>query len=328
MPASAIRQMAGSADAELDLLEILKKGGGIGKPSQVQVVIDVTGDLGGAIATELAAGPSRVKGVILGNSSPVRPIPESVELVKVDPEISGSIAGVCKGAETVYDCYEPGPSDAKDAMHRMSQQALSASIESGAGLVVASHLVNSPDDNLRAETAVLRAHSAGLVRAMVVRLPQLYGPWVVNGLWETIFTSVAKKNKAHWMGDPSVKRSLLYIEDAATMVALLGKSLWAYGRTWTLPGPEALDGNEFMTTAFKVAGLEPRIGHWGRGIMLTGSILGADSKKMLSLPYDFYAPFVLADRDFLESFPSVRFTPHEKAILDTLKWFESRMTSI
>jgi nucleoside-diphosphate-sugar epimerase len=289
-----------------------------------QVVIGAAKPLGRAVVEELAASGSRVRGVVLGAIPVSDPFPASVEVVSADPLKPGSMVEACKGGKVVYDCFEPSYSNWKTVYPQVTTSVLLASIEVGADLVFASHLIAEEGENAHQEKDLFNANLSNLIRTLVVRMPQLYGERVVNALWQHIFESAALGKKAHWMGDPEVARSLLYVGDAASKMILLGRSLWAYGHAWNLSGPTPISGRSFIENVFRAAGREPNVGHWGRGVMLTGRLLGSDAKEFLALPYNYYDSFVLDGSEFREAFPSAPYIPHDEAIARTYRWFAAR----
>ena len=297
----------------------------IGAGTGLQVVMGTARPLGRAVLEELAAAGSRVRGVALDEAAVEGPLPASVEIVAADPLETGSLVRACKEGEMVYDCFEPSHSNWKRAFREATGNVLLASIEAGADLILANHLVAEEGENASIENDLFNAHQSNLNRTLVARMPQLYGPRVVNRLWQGIFESAALGKTAHWMGDPDVTRSLLYVGDAASKMILLGRSVWAYGRAWNLSGPAPISGRAFIEHAFRAANREPNVGRWGRGVMLTGRLLSSDAKGFLELPYNYYAPFVLDGSEFMEAFPSVPYTPHDEAIAKTYRWFEARL---
>jgi nucleoside-diphosphate-sugar epimerase len=291
----------------------------------LQVVIGAARPLGRAVLGELAAAGSRVRGVVLDEAIVADPLPAAVEIVAANPLETESLVKVCKEGEVVYDCFEPSHSNWKRAFREATGNVLLASIETGADLILANHLVAEEGENANTESDLFNAHRSNLNRTLVARMPQLYGPCVVNRLWQGIFESAALGKTAHWMGDPEVARSLLYVGDAASKMILLGRSAWAHGRAWNLSGPAPISGRAFIEHAYRAAGREPKVGHWGRGVMLTGRFLSSDARRYLELPYNYYAPFVLDGSEFREAFPSVAYTPHDEAIAKTYRWFEARL---
>jgi len=294
----------------------------IGTGKDLQVVIGASKPLGRAVVDELASEGSKVRAVVQREATVSDSFPASVEVVTADPLDQGSMVEACRGGTTVYGCHQPNYSTWKEVYPQVTANVLFASIDVRADLVFASHVITRETDNSRQENDVFNAHNSNLIRTMVVRMPQLYGERVVNKLWQGIFDSVAAGKKAHWMGDLDVERSLLYVGDAASKMVLLGKSLWAFGRAWNLAGPVPISGKSFIEAAFKAAGKDPRIGHWGRGVMLTGSLLASDAKGFLELPYNYYESFILDGSEFSEAFRSAPYLPHEEAVARTYRWFE------
>ena len=297
----------------------------IGTGAELQVVLGAARPLGRAVLEELAAAGSRVRGVTLDAAAVEGSLPASVEIVAADPLKPENLVRVCKEGKAVYDCFDPSHSNWKRAFRETTRNVLLASIESGADLILANHLIAEERENASTENDLLNAHRSNLIRTVVARMPQLYGPGVVNRLWQDIFESVALGKKAHWMGDPEVARSLLYVGDAASKMILLGRSLWAHGRAWNLSGPAPISGRTFIEHAYRAAGREPKVGRWGRGVMLTGRFLSSDAKEFLELPYNYYRAFVLDGSEFMEAFPSIAYTPHDEAIAKTYRWFEARL---
>ncbi len=291
----------------------------------LQVVMGAARPLGRAMLEELAAAGSRVRGVTLDEATIEGPLPPSVEIVAADPLKPGSLVKACSEGEAVYDCFEPSHSNWKRVFREVTGNVLLASIEAGADLILANHLIAEEGENASTESDLLNAHRSNLIRTVVARMPQLYGPGVVNRLWQGIFESAVLGKTAHWMGDPEVARSLLYISDAASKMILLGRSPWAHGRSWNLSGPAPISGRAFMEDAYRAAGREPKMGRWGRGVMLTGRFLSSEAKGFLELPYNYYDPFVLDGSEFMEAFPSMAYTPHDEAIGKTYRWYEARL---
>ncbi len=286
-----------------------------------QVVIGAARPLGRTLLERLGGETQDVRAVVLDPSAGSN-YPSSVEVVYANALEAWSVAEACKGASVIYNCFEPSPSMRDRVMTEVTSNVLLAAIDSGATLVFASHLLASESDNEKLEGDVLNAHGSKLARTLVARVPQLYGPRVVNQLWQNVFESAIGGKKAHWMGKLDVERSYLFVEDAARVMILLAKSLWAHGRAWNITGPGPLTGRQFTELAFRAAGREPSVGFWGRGIVLTGSIIDQSSKRFLELPYDYYTPFVLDGSAFRGAFPSTMFTEHVTAIARTLEWFK------
>jgi len=314
-------------ESESDGSDILRKSAApsdlLGR-GDLQVVVSPTGSLGKALVEYLSTRQAPVRGVVLDPNVTQRQYLSSAEIVRADPMNASSLAEAFTGAAVVYDCFEPKYSNWKSAMQEVTKNVLYAAIQSKASLIVSSHLLLNEGENGPLENDVVNAHASSLTKTAVVRMPQLYGPGIRNVLWDDIFESAANGKRAHWLGDLDVPRSLLFVEDAARMMTVVAEGRDGYGKKWNLAGPAPITGRAFMELTFKAVGKEPKVGHWGRGIMLTGSLLGSQAKEFLKLPYDYYMPFVLDGSGFAAAFPEATYTPHAEAVGRTLEWFKSR----
>ena len=286
------------------------------------VVLGVERPLGRVLVDLLVSESKEVRAVYLERETDNQgPIP-GAQTVIIDPAEAFNVTEACRGANVVYDCYEPNYSAWKQTWPRVTSNSVLAAIEAGATLVFASHLLNSEIENERQEAEVLRAHSSRLIGTVVVRIPQLIGVRVLNPLWKLIYDSVLAGKKAHWVGDPEIPRSFLDVEDAARALIQLADSPQLCGRTWEVASPESMTGRQFIELSFKAVGRKPDVGSWGRCIVLTGGLLASDARQVLKMPYDYYTAFELNGKDFAEAVPSFYFTPPEKSVQSGILWYK------
>ncbi len=247
-------------------------------------------------------------------------LPPSVSIAEIEPK-AASIQDACAGASMIYDLFEPANEKQKKMMGDVTSSLVLAAIQNDARLVLASHLFRSVEDNSTLERDALAAHKSNFADVVVARLPQLYGPEVTNGLYRQIFGSVLSGKRAHWVGPLDLPRSLLYVEDAAAAIHLIGDTPAAYGHTWNIAGDRPITGRDFIELAYKAAGKAEKARSWGFGVMVTARLVNSEARGFLELPYDYYHSFVLDGSEFASTFPSFAFTPHETAIRKTLAWY-------
>jgi nucleoside-diphosphate-sugar epimerase len=286
----------------------------------LNVVLGASSALGRAVIRALNDESRMIRRVVTQEPNGPR-ILEGAEVVYANPLVASEIADSLEGASVVFDCLEPYGLKWKQTLSEITSNVLLASIELGATLVVSSHPFRTVTDNATIENDVLEANSGGLARTVVARMPHTYGPGIVNEVWRNVFEAVVQGKKAHWVGNPNVPRSFLYVEDAAKSMILLSKTRSAFGKVWNVAGPGPLSGKELIDLSFRVSERSPDMAVWGRGVMLTGWLLASGAKDFLKLPYDFYDPFVFDGNEFTKAFPAWEYTPHEEGIRKTLAWF-------
>ena len=289
------------------------------------VVLGVERPLGRVLVDMLLSESRQVRAVYLEREAASQGSIVGAQTIVINPAEAFYVTEACQGASVVYDCFEPNYSDWKKSWPKITSNVVLAAIEVGATLVFASHLLNSESENEQQEAEVIRASNSRLIRTVVLRIPQLTGVRVINPLWKLIYDSVLGGKKAHWVGDPDVPRSLLDVEDAGRAMEQLAENAALGGRTWEVASPSTVTGRQFVEFAFKAVGRKPDFGHWGRGIVLTGGLLGADAKEVLKMPYNYYAPFELDGRDFAIALPSFYFTPPEMSVSKGIGWYKEQV---
>jgi len=288
-------------------------------------VLGVERPLGRVLVDMLLSESRQVRAVYLEREAASQGGIDGAQTVVINPAEAFYVTEACQGASVVYDCFEPNYSDWKKSWPKVTSNVVLAAIEVGATLVFASHILNSESENERQEVEVLRANNSRLIRTVVARIPQLMGVRVINPLWKLIYDSVLAGKKAHWVGDPDVPRSLLDVEDAGRAMVQLAEYPELCGRTWEVASPSTVTGRQFVEFAFQAIGRKPDFGHWGRGIVMTGGLLGADAKEVLKMPYDYYAPLELNGADFAKALPSFHFAPPETSVSKGIRWYKEQV---
>ena len=243
---------------------------------------------------------------------------DAVEVVVGDLTSTLSVEKVCRGASVVYNCFEPMVSRWEELSARVNSNLLLASINERAVLAMASRVFNSADDNQNMERDAIEASESGVAKVVVAQIPQVYGPGALPDQFASVFDEAIKGKRAHWGGQMDVRRSMVYILDAADALVSLANAEPAQGRRWQIAGPGPLTGRKVIEMAFQVMEKTANIGSGLWGI-----------RGRVSIPrrfsYDYDSEFILDGSDFSLAFPGFSFTPHETAIGVSLEWYRDRL---
>jgi nucleoside-diphosphate-sugar epimerase len=288
----------------------------------IYVVIGAGRPLGAALVRRLAGEGKAVRAIVLKGDRVRSFLPDSVEVTGVSPD-GESVRRACGDADVIFNCFEPHGSKWGKVVAEITSKVLLTTIETGARFILASYLFASESDNWAAEQDVLDTHRTKFAKTLIARFPQIYGPGVQNALLTQVFEAVMAGKKAYWMGKLDAPCSWVYVEDAASALALLSRTEKAYGKTWNIAGPGPLSGRQFLELAFSAARRDKKIGVRGRGIMLTASLLDSRARALLDLPHDYYSPLVVDGETFVNDFPSFQYTAHDVAMAQTLEWYST-----
>lgn len=317
--------------------------------NQTHVVFGAAGSLGAAIVSKLAALGTPTRAVVRSLERAKQALPQQTTTIEIevgDALNAESVLAVCRDAKTIYHCVNVPYQEWSDIMPKVTDNILAAAKEAKASVVFPGNVygygkfqqIPATEDHSRYATSkkgklrnaiegkLMDAHKSGDTSVVIPRFPDYYGPNVINRLMAPIFENAIAGKKAHWIGKLDVLHDLIYIEDAAAAAVLLSTNEHAHGQVWHVPGAGPLTGRQFIEMAFRAAGTKPDVSVLGSGFLRFGSLVSSDAREMGELMYEFEEPLVLDGTKFARAFPSFTYTPHEKAMRQTIEWFRSRST--
>ena len=162
-------------------------------------------------------------------------------------------------------------------------------------------------------------------KAVIVRFPDFYGPYVVNDFSKKVFERPLRYQSAKWYVDIDQPHSFIYIKDAAKALINIGEYIEAYGQIWHVSGPGAITGSQLIRMVYVELNKEPNIKiqsrFWIKILSFFDASLGRIKDRMEEWEY----PFVIDGSKYYETFENEKPTTHRKAISETLEWFKDRL---
>jgi nucleoside-diphosphate-sugar epimerase len=173
------------------------------------------------------------------------------------------------------------------------------------------------------EDLALGAHRRGAIQALVVRLPDFYGPHADLSVANPIFRAALAGKTANWFGPAGTAHEFVFVPDTGPAIADLACAADCYGQAWNFGGPGALSAIDFITRVYRAAGRAPKYRAMGRGLL---KAIGWFSPLVRELPEMLYlqeTPVILDDDKLLARFPATRKTPYDEGIRRTLDWMRA-----
>lgn len=170
------------------------------------------------------------------------------------------------------------------------------------------------------EDIAMSAHERGLLKAMIVRLPDFYGPYADLSLANPIFRAALSGKTANWIGPASTPHEFAFVPDTAPVIAELASRDDCYGEAWNFAGPGEISGAGFIQKIYQAAGREPKFRTAGRKLL---RILGWFNPLMGELPEMLYleeTPVLLDDAKLQSKLGAVHKTSYDEGIRLTLDW--------
>lgn len=163
----------------------------------------------------------------------------------------------------------------------------------------------------------------GKCKVIFMRLPDFYGPNVVNGLITRLFGHAVKNKTMNWLIRSDIPHQFVYTPDAARLMLKLciktdmpDFALFNYG------GMIVPSLNDFANEIAKQSGSPSKLQNLPKFMMNIMALFMPVMKELKENYYLFEYPVILNDDKIRKVFPDFKFTSQEKSIAETLKWFK------
>ncbi len=307
------------------------------------LILGFTGGIGRAVALALTKRNLTVKALVrnLDKASKFANGLPGIELMVGDAGSPEDVEKAMKNVGTVYYCVNvPYHKWDQDAV-RLFKVCLEAAIKNKCKLIfpgnvyVYGHAQFNPVDELHPHEAHTKKGNirirmeqmmidAALEKGFdytIVRMPDFYGPFVINGFSEKLYISALKGKAMQWIGDLDTGVELIYIEDAGEAMVLAALHGQSAGQIFNVPGAGITTAREYLNKISKLAGSKSKIGTINANILF--SILGLfipvirEVKEMLYLKRE---KLILDGSKFEKTIGKLPATSYEAGIRKTLEW--------
>jgi nucleoside-diphosphate-sugar epimerase len=170
------------------------------------------------------------------------------------------------------------------------------------------------------EDVLLAAGERGLLRPLIVCLPDFYGPHADNSLANPIFRAALAGKTANWLGPVSTPHEFVFVPDAGPVIVELASRDDCYGQAWHFAGPGEITALGFIQKIYQAVGRAPKFRSAGRNLL---RVLGWFNPLMRELPEMLYlqeTPVLLDDQKLRHKLGEVHKTSYDEGIRQTFEW--------
>ncbi len=285
------------------------------------LILGFTGGIGRAVALALSKRDLPVR-VLVRNTEKAKNYAlglENIEIMEGDADKPKDVEKAMAGAGYVYYCVNvPYHQWEKDAI-RLFSHCLTAAIKHKAKFIfpgnvyVYGHAKYNPVDEkhphaahtkkgqirMEMEEMLAAAKKDKGLNYCIVRMPDFYGPFVVNTFSEKLYISALKGKSVDWIGDLDVEIELIYIEDGGAAMVMAALSEKTSGEVYNIPGSSTITARKYLSMIIEQAGSKSKI--------------GTLNAEWLFIALGFFIPVIKEVREML-------YLKREKLILDGSKF--------
>lgn len=171
------------------------------------------------------------------------------------------------------------------------------------------------------EQMLIRANKERGLIYSIIRMPDFYGPYVINGFSEKFFQNALRGKKLQWFGGLNVPIELIFIEDGGEAMAIAGLSAKADGMQFNMPGCAETTAKKFLKEISRQSGKHSAISSINSEfIVAMAGLFNPVAKEFKEMMYLKSERLIMTGELFRTTFDILPATPYEEGIRKTLEW--------
>ncbi|WP_046376308.1 NAD(P)H-binding protein [Spirosoma radiotolerans] len=179
------------------------------------------------------------------------------------------------------------------------------------------------------EAMLEQAARAGKCRILNVRLPDFWGPNVLNEGVKPIFENALEGKALPWIVNADIPHQSVYTKDAAEITVRLLLRAWAGQpqtptgsyEVWNYGGTTVSSMRAWFGQIGSVAGTSPKTRVYSRFLISVLGLFMPVMREVKEMLYLYENTVLLDDQKVLALFPDFQPTPMKQALAETLTWF-------
>jgi len=313
------------------------------RTGDTQLILGLTGGIGRAVALALSKRDIPIRALVRNKEKAMKYIQglRNIELFEGDAANEQDVANAMQDVSVVYYCVNVPYPQWEELALKLFHNCLSNAVKNYVKLIfpgnvyVYGHARYNPVDEKHPHAAhtkkgqirmemeemmALARKDKGLDYA-IVRMPDFYGPFVINSFSEELYINAIKGKNLRWIGNLDAEVELIYIEDGGEAMVQVAMQEKSSGEVFNIPGSEITTARKYLTEIAKQAGSKSRPSTLNANLIF--DILGVfmpmikEVKEMLYLKRE---KLILDGSKFKNQFGSIPSTNYATGISQTLEW--------
>lgn len=310
---------------------------------ETNLVLGATGGIGRVIVKALREKGEPVKVLVRNKTKAEKYLKDfdNVEIIVGDAANREDVADACRDCKNLfYGVNIPYPEWGEKTKDLLTS-SIQAAVQNNAKLIfpgnvyVYGHPRYNPVDEkhphdahtkkgkirIEMEKMLENAASEKGLRYTIVRMPDFYGPYVINGFYEKLFIKALEGKTIQWIGDLDVPIEYIFIEDAGKAMVIAVNSEKSDGEEFNVRGYAGTTARKFLEEVAKQANAGSKVkglnSNFMVGIFGLFDKMAKEFKEMMYLKQE---KLLLNGSKFKKTFGQIPATPYQDGIAKTLSW--------
>jgi nucleoside-diphosphate-sugar epimerase len=312
----------------------------------MHLVLGATGGIGHWTAAKLVERGEPVRVLVREPDRFRRSWPEAkgVDVVAGDALVAEDVRRAAQDTTTIFHCVNVPYQEWEAKAFPMLANTISAAHATGARVVFPgnvyvfghAHAELVREDHpmnphtrkgrlrLKMEQRLEELHRSQGLAFTIVRMPDFYGPFVVNRLYSDVFRKALQGRPMPWYGSLDVPSEFLFVPNGGEAMVRAGTDPGSDGEIYHVPGVGVTTAREFLGLVGQAAGTtsSPRAVP-GLLFALIG-LVSPEAREFREMMYLKRERFLLDGSKFRTKFGAIPATPYATGVRETLDWFRGK----
>ena len=307
------------------------------------LILGLTGGIGRAVAKALNKRQIPTKALVrnAGKASKYTEDIHNIEIIEGDASNAKDLSKAFEGIACVYYCINVPYDQWEQKALKLLKNCVDTAVQYRVKLIfpgnvyVYGHAKYNPVDEKHPHAAhtkkgqlrmemeemlALNRKDNGLDYT-IIRMPDFYGPFVINGFSEELFINAIKGKTSRWLGKLDNDQEMIFIEDGGEAMVTAALSDKSSGEVFNIPGVSSTTSRKFIGEIFEQAGTKPKIGtidsDW---IFRIIGIFNPVVKELIEMLYLKREKLLLSGNKYRTTFGELPATSYADGIKKTLSW--------
>jgi nucleoside-diphosphate-sugar epimerase len=311
--------------------------------NNTQLILGFTGGIGRAVALALSKRNIPMKALVRDKTKAEKYVVglNNLTLIEGDASNPADLEKAFKGIDIVYYCINiPYPQWEKHALSLLSK-SVEAAIKHKVKFIFpgnvyvygharynpvneehphAAHTIKGQIRMEMEEMLAIARKERGLDYA-IIRMPDFYGPFVLNTFSEQVYINALKGKTLQWIGDLDIETELIFIEDGGEAMVIAAVEDKSNGEVFNVPGSETTTARKYLAEIVNQANSNSKIstinGDW---IFTLFGLFNPMIKEVQEMLYLKREKLILDGSKFKKTFTKLPATDYATGVNRTLNW--------
>ncbi|MDP2037045.1 MAG: SDR family NAD(P)-dependent oxidoreductase [Ignavibacteria bacterium] len=310
------------------------------------LVVGATGGIGRSTVKALVENENHVRILVRSKQKAEKYFfgMKNVEIFEGDATKPVDLSKAIKGCSTLFYCANTLYTEWIEKARPLLKLSLDAALDAKARFVfpgnvyIYGHAQYNPVDEkhphaahtvkgkirVEMEEMIKKYSSEKGLQFTIVRFPDFYGPFVVNGFSEKAYQNALAGKSIQWIGAKNIPLEYIFIEDAGKCIATAGLSEQGINQEFNVPATAPITNSNYLGLISKVGGANSKLQILNSNLIF--SIMGFFNKLIKEVAEMLYLKreeLILDGSKFKNTFGFLPNTSYEEGVKKTFEWVKS-----